>query len=148
LYKLIAFLLLLIAVLQYRLWQGDGSIREYREIIARIEELKQEGERRRIRNAAVAADVRDLREGTEAVEERARQELGMIKPGETFVQVYEDDAALKPVEPSADVSYQPAADPRRSAAAPLAGKSAKQSDAKSGKKPPQKANVKVHANQR
>ena len=136
-YKLIVFLLILIAALQYRLWLGDGSIREYREIITRIEELKQEGERRRIRNAAVAADVRDLREGTEAVEERARQELGMIKPGETFVQVYEDNAESRTVEPSADVSYRPGAAASRSELAPSAGKSGKPS--KSGKKKPKAA---------
>jgi len=134
LYKLIVFLLILIAALQYRLWLGDGSIREYGEINTRIEELKQEGERRRIRNAAVAADVRDLREGTEAVEERARHELGMIKPGETFVQVYEDNAGAKAVEPSADVSYKPGAASGRSELGPSAGKSPKP-----GKKKPPKA---------
>lgn len=98
-YKLILFLIVLIVALQYRLWLGDGSIREYRELQARIEEMNQEGERRQARNAALAADVKDLKEGTEAVEERARQELGMIKPGETFVQVYEASKP-QPVDPS------------------------------------------------
>ena len=136
-YKLIVFLLTLIAALQYRLWLGDGSIREYGEINTRIEELKQEGERRRIRNAAVAADVRDLREGTEAVEERARHELGMIKPGETFVQVYDDNGDAKAVEPSADVSYKPGAGSGRSELGPSAGKSPKPSKKKPPKaKPP------------
>ena len=88
-YKLILFLLILIAALQYRLWLGDGSIREYRELQTKIAEMEQEGERRRARNAAIEADVNDLKNGTEAVEEQARHELGMIKPGETFVQIYE-----------------------------------------------------------
>ena len=102
-YKLIAILLILIAALQYRLWLGDGGIREFREINQRIEELKQEGERRKVRNAAVEADVRDLRDGIDAIEERARHELGMIKPGETYVQIYDTPpparAALPPEPP-------------------------------------------------
>ena len=92
-YKLIVFLLILIAGLQYRLWLGDGGIREYRETITKIEELRQEGEKRRIRNAALAADVKDLKEGTDAIEERARHDLGMIKTGETFIQIYDLPAA-------------------------------------------------------
>jgi cell division protein FtsB len=98
LYKLIVFLLILIAGLQYRLWLGDGGIREYRETLQRIEDLKQEGEQRQIRNAAIAADVRDLREGTEAIEERARHDLGMIKEGETFVQLYDPGPPKRPEE--------------------------------------------------
>ena len=97
-YKLIVFLLILIAALQYRLWLGDGGIREYREILQRIEDLKQEGEKRQIRNAAIAADVKDLREGTEAIEERARHDLGMIKEGETFVQLYDPGPPKRPEE--------------------------------------------------
>ena len=97
-YKLIVFLLILIAGLQYRLWLGDGGIREYRETLQRIEDLKQEGEQRQIRNAAIAADVRDLREGTEAIEERARHDLGMIKEGETFVQLYDPGPPKRPEE--------------------------------------------------
>ncbi|MBP1151689.1 MULTISPECIES: cell division protein FtsB [Methylocaldum] len=87
--KLIVFLLVLIALLQYRLWLGDGGIAELQELQDRIEKLTEEGEKRRERNAALEADVRDLKEGTDAIEERARQELGMIKQGETFVQVIE-----------------------------------------------------------
>jgi cell division protein FtsB len=87
--RLIAFLLVIIALLQYRLWLGDGGIAEWHELQVRIEELKAEGEHRKARNAALDADVRDLKEGTDAIEERARQELGMIRAGETFVQVFE-----------------------------------------------------------
>lgn len=87
--KLIAFLLVLIGALQYRLWLGDGGIKEWQDTKSRIEELKQEGERRKARNAALEADVRDLKAGTDAIEERARQELGMVREGETFVQVFD-----------------------------------------------------------
>jgi cell division protein FtsB len=98
--KLIAFLALLIAALQYRLWWGDGGVSEYKETLGRIEELRQEGEQRRARNAAVAADVADLRDGTDAIEERARHDLGLVKPGETFVQVYEDKELQNPAPKS------------------------------------------------
>lgn len=96
--RLIAFLLVLIGLLQYRLWLGDGGIAEWHELQVRIEELKLEGERRKARNAALEADVRDLKEGTEAIEERARHELGMIREGETFVQVFEKPAPQEPTE--------------------------------------------------
>lgn len=105
--KLIAFLALLIAALQYRLWWGDGGVSEYKETLGRIEELRQEGEQRRARNAAVAADVADLRDGTDAIEERARHDLGLVKPGETFVQVYEDKDSQNPT-PKSDGSAKPA----------------------------------------
>ncbi|WP_119629318.1 cell division protein FtsB [Methylocaldum marinum] len=87
--KLTVFLMVLIALLQYRLWLGDGGIAELQGIQERIEKLTEEGDKRRERNAALEADVRDLKEGSDAIEERARQELGMIKQGETFVQVIE-----------------------------------------------------------
>ena len=95
-YKLIAFLLLLIAALQYRLWLGDGGILEYRETSQRIEEMKQEGEKRRLRNEAIAADVKDLKTGSEAIEQRARHDMGMVKAGETFIQVYDSVASPLP----------------------------------------------------
>lgn len=87
--KLTAFLLLLIALLQYRLWFGDGNVLELRRLGDRIEELRREGGRRQERNAALEAEVMDLKQGTDAIEERARQDLGMIKEGEFFVQVIE-----------------------------------------------------------
>lgn len=87
--KLILLLLVLVALLQWRLWFGDGGIYELHEMQAHIEELKEKGEKLHERNAALEADVMDLKEGTDAIEERARQELGMVKDGETFVQVFE-----------------------------------------------------------
>lgn len=95
--KLLLFLVVLIAALQYRLWFGDGGIREYQDTLGRIEALRHEGEQRRIRNAAVAADVEDLRDGTDAIEERARHDLGLVRPGETYVQIYDTLDAPEPV---------------------------------------------------
>jgi cell division protein FtsB len=85
--KLTAFLLVLIALLQYRLWFGDGNVRELHRLGERIEELRQEGDKRRERNAAFEAEVMDLKQGTDAIEERARHDLGMIREGEVFIQV-------------------------------------------------------------
>lgn len=95
--KLLLFLVILIVALQYRLWFGDGGIEEYRDTLGRIEALRHEGEQRQIRNAAVAADVEDLRDGTDAIEERARHDLGLVRPGETYVQVYDTLDAPEPV---------------------------------------------------
>lgn len=100
--KLIAFLLVLVGLLQYRLWFGDGGIVELHTLQVQIEELKQESERRRERNAALEADVKDLKEGTDAIEERARQELGMVKEGETFVQVFEKPRRPEMRKPAAE----------------------------------------------
>ncbi|MEW6036698.1 MAG: cell division protein FtsB [Pseudomonadota bacterium] len=85
--KLLAFLLVLIALLQYRLWFGDGNLREMRRLEERIVELTEEGEARRQRNAALEAEILDLKHGTDAIEEYARRDLGMIKEGETLVQI-------------------------------------------------------------
>ena len=86
---LIVILIVLIAHLQYRLWFGDGSITEIRAYQQRLDDLTQQVEEKRLRNEALYAEVVDLRKGQEALEERARDELGMIKDNETFFQVIE-----------------------------------------------------------
>ena len=106
--KVTALLLLLIGLLQYRLWYGDGNVREFQRLNDRIAELRQEGAKRRERNAALEAEVMDLKQGQDAVEERGRQDLGMIKEGEVFVQVIdpkeEDEAQPAPAK---DTPAQP-----------------------------------------
>ena len=86
---LIVILIALIGHLQYRLWFGDGSITEIRAYQQRLDDLKSQIEEKRLRNEALYAEVVDLRKGQEALEERARDELGMIKENETFFQVIE-----------------------------------------------------------
>ncbi len=86
---LIPFLLLLIAVLQYRLWEGEGSIKEIKAYQLQLDELKKVAEEKKQRNDALKAEIVDLKEGQESLEERAREEMGMIKEGETFFQVIE-----------------------------------------------------------
>ena len=100
--KVTALLILLIGLLQYKLWFGDGNVLEFQRLNDRIAELRQEGAKRRERNAALEAEVMDLKQGLDAVEERARHELGMIMDGEEFVQVIDPQH-----EPELSVSPAP-----------------------------------------
>lgn len=75
--------------LQYRLWFGDGSVDQVSEYQQNLDSLKQQAQKKRERNDALYAEVLDLRKGKEAIEERARHDLGMIKENETFFQVIE-----------------------------------------------------------
>jgi len=86
---LIVILIALIAHLQYRLWFGDGSVAQIHAYQQRLDDLKEQAEEKKLRNEALYAEVVDLRKGQEALEERARDELGMIKENETFFQVIE-----------------------------------------------------------
>lgn len=94
---LISVFVLLLLMLQYKLWFGDGNMREVWQLRDSIEAQKQENEDLRQRNAALEAEVQDLKQGMEAIEERARSELGMIKKDETFFQVIEDSSTTTPV---------------------------------------------------
>lgn len=84
---IVLILFVLLGQLQYRLWFGDGSINEINTYQTRLNELKIQVEEKKHRNDRLYAEVLDLRKGQEAIEERARNELGMIKSGETFIQV-------------------------------------------------------------
>ncbi len=86
---IISILIILLIVLQYDLWVGKGSIVEVRELEAAIEVQKDENKQLKERNDALKAEVLDLKKGLEAIEERARTELGMIKNNETFFHVIE-----------------------------------------------------------
>jgi len=86
---LFVVLLILLVLLQYRLWFGDSNLRAVRAHELRIEELQQEAARRKQKNQLLEAEVLDLKNGLDAVEEHARQDLGMIRKGETFFQVIE-----------------------------------------------------------
>jgi len=86
---IIAIIVLLIVHLQYRIWLGDGSVAEIEAYQQRLDVLQKQVEEKRQRNEALYAEVLDLRKGQEAIEERARDELGMIKEDETFFHVLE-----------------------------------------------------------
>ncbi len=85
-------LLALIVALQLRLWTGQGGMPDVWRLHERAGAQREENTGLRRRNEDLAADVQDLKSGQEAIEERARSELGMIKPGEVFYQVVEPPA--------------------------------------------------------
>lgn len=82
---LILFVLLIL--LQFKLWLGEGGFTEVAHLETRVEEQRRQNDDLLQRNAELQAEVEDLRERLGAVEERARSELGMIKPAEQFYQV-------------------------------------------------------------
>jgi cell division protein FtsB len=102
----------LLAFLQYHLWFGRGSSGEVIAMRAQVASQTRENEGLRQRNAALAAEVEDLKSGEAAVEERARSELGMIKPGEKFYRVVDTAPAQGdgplPAPPSAPAASEPA----------------------------------------
>jgi len=90
---LVWLLAVLFVLLQYKLWVGDGSLAEVWDLYRQGELQKQENQQLRERNQALEAEVQDLKQGLDSIEERAREELGMIKEDETFYQVIEDPAS-------------------------------------------------------
>ncbi len=89
--KIIGVLVVLLLLLQYRLWVGEGSLAEVSHLKREIAAQQQELARLRQRNRALMAEVQDLKQGLTAIEERARSELGMIRKGETFYQIIEPE---------------------------------------------------------
>jgi cell division protein FtsB len=92
-------LLLLLIGLQMKLWTGNGGVHEVETLRAAVKKQGEDNDKLTQRNQALGADVNDLKTGEQAVEARARAELGLIKPGETFYQVVE-----KPGAPAAPAS--------------------------------------------
>ena len=90
---ILILLIVLLVLLQLRLWSGDGGIAEIWRLQRAIEAQQREITALKERNAALEAEVKDLREGVAAIEERARSELGLIKKGETFYQAIDDSDA-------------------------------------------------------
>jgi cell division protein FtsB len=90
----------LIALLQYPLWLGKGGWLRVREIDRQVRVQKDDNARLRVRNDALDAEVRDLKQGYDAIEERARYELGMVRQDEIFFQIMEKTPVVKPAEPT------------------------------------------------
>lgn len=80
-------LLILLGLLQYRLWFGKHSIPDYQALSVEVQQLQARNERLAQRNNLLKTELKDLRLGLDAIEERARNELGMIKQGETFYRI-------------------------------------------------------------
>ncbi|MCC5812362.1 MAG: cell division protein FtsB [Ectothiorhodospiraceae bacterium] len=84
---LITLLAGLLLILQFQLWSQDGGLAQVWQLRQAVDEQQARNAELRERNEALDADVRDLKDGLEALEERARSELGMIREGEVFYQV-------------------------------------------------------------
>ena len=95
-------LVVLIALLQYPLWLGKGGWIRVWDYERQLQAQRQVNQKLEQRNAGLDAEVRDLKSGLDAIEERARYELGMIKDGEVFVQVPQKaPLTLPPARPAA-----------------------------------------------
>lgn len=82
-----AILVLLLGLFHAQLWMGRGSVPNVREMQQRLDEQTAKNAQAQLGNDQLAAEVKDLQEGLEMVEEKARSELGMVKPNEIFVQI-------------------------------------------------------------
>ncbi len=91
-----AFLVLAFLVLQYKLWFDKGSVPRAHVLERELADLKAKNEITKRQNSVLDADVKDLEKAGEAIEERARSELGMIKKGEVLIQVKEPPAPPQP----------------------------------------------------
>jgi cell division protein FtsB len=111
----------LIAALQYPMWLGKGGWLQVRELDRQLAAQRDGNARLKLRNDALDADVRDLKTGYEAIEERARTELGMVKQDEVFFQIHESPAPTPesaPLAPLASQSGAPTTLPIRPASSP------------------------------
>ena len=90
----------LIILLQYPLWLGKGSWLKVWEVDQQVVAQYETNQKLKSRNAALDAEVRDLKQGYDAIEERARSELGMIREDEVFFHITEDSEKSFPEEPA------------------------------------------------
>lgn len=83
-------LLILLALLQYRLWVSEGGLADVKRLEAGIAEQQAENDRLRERNRVLEVEVENLKNGLDSIEERARNDIGMIGENETFFMVLKD----------------------------------------------------------
>jgi cell division protein FtsB len=84
-------LVIVLALVQFQLWYGHGGLLELRQIDRDVDMQRAENIRLRERNASLAAEVMDLKQGMESIEERARSDMGMVKANEQFFQIIQRD---------------------------------------------------------
>jgi cell division protein FtsB len=100
--------LALIVALQYPMWLGKGGWLQVREYDRQLAAQREANARLKVRNDALDADVRDLKTGFEAIEERARAELGMVRQDEVFFQIQSGGAGVKPAPAAVPRAPKPA----------------------------------------
>ena len=87
---LLLALLVILAALQDRLWIAEGSLAEQRRLELQIEEQTRVNSRLQARNAVLEREVLELQSGNKGIEQRAREQLGLVREGETFYQIVEE----------------------------------------------------------
>lgn len=87
-------LIFCLLLLQYTLWQGKNGILDYQEVTSDIASLSEVNSKLKERNQEMFIEIDDLRQGLDATEERARNQLGMIKKGETFYRIVGEDKVI------------------------------------------------------
>lgn len=95
---IIIFLLTMLVWLQYKIWLQDGGIPEVLQLEQEIEVVRAEVKTLKERNSSLNAEVKDLKKGLDAIEERARSEMGMLKEGEVYYQVIQPKKDLENAE--------------------------------------------------
>ena len=93
-------LVVLIGLIQYPLWLGKGSWFRVWEVDSQIKSQRDKNAALQTRNNVLDADVRDLKQGLDAIEERARREMGMIKQDEIFFQLLTPGQSMPPTQPA------------------------------------------------
>ncbi len=103
---LLGFLVCLLLVLQYRLWFAEGSLAEVHRLKAQVAEFTRVNEQLRDRNAVLEREVLDLQSGNDGVEQRAREQLNLVRDGEVYYRV-EDTGKPEATRPAANQPEQP-----------------------------------------
>lgn len=105
---LLGLAIILIAGFQYLFWFGEGGFRDHQKLAQKIQQQTEINSELKERNRVLAAEVFDLKNGIEAIEEHARLDLGLIKPHETFVQMSMIGTQYRPVyiDPNANVDLR------------------------------------------
>lgn len=100
--------IIIIVVFQYRFWFGEGGYFPHQALVQNIQQQVETNDELKERNRILAAEVYDLKNGVEAIEEHARLDLGLIKPHETFVQMSTVSTNYKPIyiDPTAQVDLR------------------------------------------
>jgi len=92
---IIAILIVVLLGLQYRFWFGEGSVEQIVQLQREIDKQKIENAALEERNRALMAQIKELKEGTDSIEAKARTDMGMIKEGETFYFITDDPRQAK-----------------------------------------------------
>jgi cell division protein FtsB len=98
--KIIVLLIVLLVLLQYKIWLGDGGIPRILQLQEEVDTVQLQVNKLKERNQALEAEVQDLKKGLDAIEERARSDLGMIGQDEVYYQVIDKKPTMdSPSEP-------------------------------------------------